>query len=98
MQRRTPRFGPVMYFALAGTFGTYLTFAAVQGEHGLFNRIQIEADTETLREERDRLARELAEIENRTHRLSDGYLDLDLLDEQARAVLGLARPNEIVLR
>ena len=98
MQRRTPRFGPVMYFALAGTFGTYLTFAAVQGEHGLFNRIQIEADTESLREERDRLARELAEIENRTHRLSDGYLDLDLLDEQARAVLGLARPDEIVLR
>lgn len=98
MQRRNPRFGPVMYFALAGTFGTYLTFAAVQGEHGLFNRIQIEADSEILRAERDRLARQLAEIENRTQRLSDGYLDLDLLDEQARAVLGLVRPDEIVLR
>ncbi len=98
MQRRNPRFGPVMYFALAGTFGTYLTFAVVQGEHGLFNRIQIEADSEILRAERDRLARQLAEIENRTQRLSDGYLDLDLLDEQARAVLGLVRPDEIVLR
>lgn len=98
MQRRHPRFGPVMYFALAGTFGSYLTFAAVQGEHGLFNRIQIEADTETLRAKRDLLARDLAEIENRTRRLSDSFLDLDLLDEQARAVLGVARPDEIILR
>ena len=98
MQRKHPRFGPVMYYALAGTFGSYLTFAAVQGEHGLFNRIQIEADSAALRVERDRLADELAEIENRTHRLSDAYLDLDLLDEQARAVLGLSRPDEIVLR
>ncbi len=98
MQRKTPRFGPVMYYALAGTFGTYLTFAAVQGEYGLFNRIQIEADTALLVAERDRLQRDLDEIENRTRRLSDDFVDLDLLDQQARAVLGLIRPDEIVLR
>ncbi|MCC6000433.1 MAG: septum formation initiator family protein [Pararhodobacter sp.] len=98
MQRKPPRFGPVMFYALAGTFGSYLTFAAVQGEYGLFNRIQIEADTAHLRTERDRLARDLAEIENRTRRLSDGYMDLDLLDQQARAVLGMIRPDEILLR
>jgi cell division protein FtsB len=98
MQRARPRFGPVMYFTLAGTFGTYLIFAAVQGEYGLFNRIQIEADAALLRAERDRLAAELVEIENRTHRLSDAFLDLDLLDEQARDVLGVIRPDEILLR
>lgn len=93
-----PRFGPVMYFAIALTFGSYLTFAAVQGEYGLFNRIQIEADASQLRVERDRLAEELAEIENRTRRLSDQYLDLELLDQQARDVLGLVRTDEVVLR
>ena len=98
MMQRRPRFGPVMYFTLAGTFGIYLVFAAVQGEYGLFNRIQIEADAALLRADRDRLAEELAEIENRTHRLSDAYLDLDLLDEQARDILGLIRPDEILLR
>jgi len=98
MQRKRPRFGPVMYYALAGTFGVYLTFAAVQGEYGMFNRIQIQADAELLRGERDRLAAELAEIENRTHRLSDGYLDLDLLDQQARDILGYVRADEVVLR
>jgi len=98
MQRKRPSFGPVMFYALAGTFGTYLTFAAVQGEYGLFNRIQIDADAAVLRAERDRLALELAEIENRTRRLSDAYLDLDLLDQQARDILGYVRPDEIVLR
>jgi cell division protein FtsB len=98
MQNRRPRFGPVMYLTLAGTFGTYLVFAAVQGEYGLFNRIQIEADTAQLRIERDLLATQLAEMENRTRRMSDDYLDLDLLDQQARDVLGLIRPDEILLR
>jgi cell division protein FtsB len=93
-----PRFGPVMFFAIIGTFGTYLTFAAVQGEYGLFRRIQIEADTVQLRAERDRLVAQLAEVENRTRRLSDTFLDLDLLDEQARERLGYLRPDEIVLR
>lgn len=98
MQRKRPSFGPMMFYALAGTFGTYLTFAAVQGEYGLFNRIQIDADAASLRLERDRLALALAEIENRTHRLSDGYLDLDLLDQQAREMLGYVRADEIILR
>jgi len=84
MSNLRPRFAPVMFFAIIGTFGTYLTFAAVQGEYGLFQRIQIEAETTQLRTERDRLRAQLAEVENRTERLSDTFLDLDLLDEQAR--------------
>ena len=98
MSSYRPRFGPVMFYAIMGTFGSYVAFAAVQGEYGLFNRIQIEADAAQLRAERDRLAAELAEIENRTHRLSEAFLDLDLLDQQARDILGLIRPDEILLR
>ena len=37
-------------------------------------------------------------LENLTQRLSDDYLDLDLLDEQARDVLGLVRANEMIIR
>ena len=37
-------------------------------------------------------------MENRTRRLSDQFLDLDLLDEQARDVLGYIRADEIVIR
>ena len=41
---------------------------------------------------------EVATLENKTKRLSDTYLDLDLLDSQARDVLGLIRSDEIVLQ
>ena len=44
-----------------------------------------------LEAERDALA-------NKTERLSRGEIDLDLLDEQARRVLGLGRPDEIIIR
>jgi cell division protein FtsB len=37
-------------------------------------------------------------IANKTLRLSAGSLDLDLLDEQARKVLGLGRPDELIIR
>ena len=48
--------------------------------------------------ERDKLALQLAQLKNLTHRLSDGYLDVDLLDEQVRDVLGYVRADEIVIR
>ena len=41
---------------------------------------------------------EVARMENLTKRLSDDYLDVDLLDEQARSILGVIRADEIVIR
>jgi cell division protein FtsB len=98
ISRKRPAWGGMLYFSLAFTLGTYFTFAAVQGDQGLFRRIQIEAETESLRAEHAALTAELAEMRNKTRRLSDDYLDLDLLDEQARSVLGLIRADEIVIR
>lgn len=86
------------YFALLVALGLYFTFASVQGDFGLFNRARIEAEAEDLRVERARLETEIAVLANKTRRLSDDFLDLDLLDEQARSVLGLVRPDEVVLR
>ena len=94
----TPTLGAAIYFTLASLLAGYFTFAAVQGNHGIFQRVQIEAELATTSETRDRLAVELAQIENRTRRLSDDFLDLDLLDERARDVLGMMRVDEIVLR
>lgn len=98
MTRTRLRFAPALYLTVAGVFGAYFAFAAVQGDSGMFRRIQIEAEITQLRQERDQLASQLAELENRTRRLSDTLLDLDLLDEQAREVLGYLRPDEVILR
>ena len=38
------------------------------------------------------------QLKNKTYRLSDGYLDLDLLDERVRKVLGMARVNDVIIR
>jgi cell division protein FtsB len=75
----------------------YFTFTAVQGTYGLFRRIQIEAEAERLTLELARLQAETGRMEILTRRLSDDYLDLDLLDERARDVLGYVRPDEIIL-
>jgi cell division protein FtsB len=98
MKRTSPAIGPLFYFGTAIVLGLYFTFAAVQGAFGLFNRVQVEAESAVLRAERDRLQLDLTEVTNRTRRLSDDFLDLDLLDERARDVLGLARPDEIIIR
>ncbi len=77
--------------------GAYFTFAAVQGDFGLFRRIQIEAERDTYQAELDTLRTETERFALLTHRLSDDYLDLDLLDEQARSTLGYMRADEVVL-
>ncbi|WP_095589859.1 FtsB family cell division protein [Actibacterium ureilyticum] len=96
--RTRPALGSVLFFALSLCLGTYFTFAAVQGDYGLFRRVQIEAEKKALLAEHAALRAQLDDMRNRTRRLSDDYLDLDLLDEQARSVLGLIRADEIVIR
>ncbi|MDZ4086712.1 MAG: septum formation initiator family protein [Tabrizicola sp.] len=91
-------FGGLVYLAFVGTLGVYFTFAAVQGDYGMFARVAIKAEAATLTAERDRLQADLAEMQNLTHRLSDDFLDLDLLDQQTRDVLGYMRSDEIAIR
>ena len=93
-----PAIGGMFYYVLAFTLGGYFMFAAVQGDYGIFRRVQISAEAQDLMAERDKLTTELAQIKNLTHRLSDSFLDLDLLDQQARDVLGYVRADEIVIR
>ncbi len=76
----------------------YFFLAAVQGQMGFFRYLQIEAQIEASTKELEGLQNERAKLENLTHRLSNDYLDLDLLDEQARKKLGLIRSDEIIIR
>jgi len=93
-----PAVGPLVFFAIAFALSLYFMFAAVQGDYGLFRRAEIMAEANTLRTQLAQVRADVAQMENLTRRLSDDYLDLDLLDEQARAVLGMVRTDEIVIR
>lgn len=96
--RKLPALGAVMFFGIAFMLGAYFTFASVQGDYGLFRRIQIEAEAEILRTDVARLTAGVSDLRNKTQRLSDEFLDVDLLDQQARDVLGLARGDEVIIR
>ncbi|MDA9989988.1 septum formation initiator family protein [Paracoccaceae bacterium] len=76
----------------------YFTFAAVQGDYGIFRRAEIISDAAKFKLELITLESEVARMENATHRMSDEFLDLDLLDQQARDVLGYIGNTEIVIR
>ena len=90
--------GAILFFAVAFLLASYFVFSAVQGEYGVFRRAEITALEHDLEARLTALDAEVAAMENRTRRLSDAYLDLDLLDERARKVLGLARADEVVIR
>lgn len=99
MNRKTsPALGVISYFCVIFALGLYFTFAAVQGDYGLFRRAEIQADADILRTQLIGLQAEVAAMENKTKRLSDTYLDLDLLDEQVRSMIGMARSDEIIIR
>lgn len=97
-RRSPPALGLLAFFAIAFSLGAYFTFAAVQGDYGLFRRAEVRAEAGALKDELSRLHAQVARMETLTARLSDDYLDLDLLDQQARDVLGLLRSDEIVVR
>lgn len=93
----TPSIGAFVFFSIAFALSAYFTFAAVQGDFGLFRRVEIQAEAEELRRDLALLQQDIGQMENKTRRLSDEFLDLDLLDQQARSVLGLLRADEIVI-
>jgi cell division protein FtsB len=95
-RRRSPGAGLILPVSLAG-FAFYFAFSAVQGEYGVLRRIELDAEREQLQAKLALLDAEAARMRDRALRLSDDYLDLDLLDERARSVLGVARTDEVVI-
>lgn len=85
--------GLIFVLALAN-FGWH----ALQGEYGALALIQFEADARALEAELADLRAERARLERLALGLSTERLDLDLLDERARAVLGRMRPDEVTPR
>lgn len=93
-----PVVGTTVYFAVSLLAILYFGFAAIRGDLGVIERLTISSQLEALSHERDRLSAEIAAMKNKTYRLSDSFLDLDLLDERTRDVLGYLRPDDLVLQ
>ena len=85
-------------FALAVmSLVAYFGYFAVYGSHGLVNWVRLQHEIEATQSELDRVRGERAALEHRVRLLRPESVDPDLLEEQARARLGLSGPDEVVI-
>lgn len=89
---------PFVICSICFLISLYFSFAAIQGELGVLKRLEAETQVVSLNKELSNLKIEMAHLKNKIARLSVDYLDLDLLDFRAREVLGLMRPEEIIIK
>lgn len=75
----------------------YLGFHAVSGDRGLYAWFKETRQLATLQEELHLVTAERESYERKIHYMSADSLDLDMLDEQARNVLGFADKDEIII-
>jgi cell division protein FtsB len=93
---RATFFSLALYF-LSGSIGTYFVWHAVNGERGLKTKDEYERKIAALTGELDGLKAEHALWSRRIAQLSGRVIDRDLLDEQARAILGRVHRNDLVV-
>ena len=87
----------ILTIGLTFLLSLYFSYSALNGQYGLFNKFRYQAQEVALLKKLDQIQVVNSELEKKVDRLSKDYLDLDLLDQQARKVLGLARSNEIII-
>ena len=84
---------PAFFLALVG----YFSWNATHGDHGL---VAFAARRKLLAQAQADLAQAGAQRDiwvRRVHGLQAGHIDADTLDEQARAMLNLSDPNDVVV-
>jgi len=93
--RRSARaaFGPVLGFCVVG----YFAYHSFEGERGLYSYLRLTEQVRIAREHRDDVRAERVVMERRVALLRADSLDPDMLDEQSRALLNYARPDEIII-
>ncbi|QKV18188.1 FtsB family cell division protein [Oricola thermophila] len=84
---------PVFTFCVLAYFGHH----ALTGKYGLASKREYERRIEVLKVELASLEERRQQLDKRTAMLRDGSLERDMIDEQARRLLGVTRANEIVI-
>ena len=87
-----------LIFIITGLLSVYFSYSALNGQYGLFNKFRHQAKEVALLRQLTDIQSKTTALEINVQRLSDDYLDLDLLDQQARKLLGLIRSNEIIIQ
>ena len=84
------RFTTPMFFAV-GIF--YLSFHSLSGDRGLYAWFKETHRLETLKADLDTSRSQRESLERKVKLMNSASLDLDMLDEQARRMLGGSKPD-----
>jgi cell division protein FtsB len=88
----------ILLFVSTSVLSLYFIYSALNGQYGLFNKFKYQSQELVLLNKLEEIKIQTSTLENKVQRLSDNYLDLDLLDQQARKILGVAKSNEIIIQ
>ena len=75
----------------------YFIIASFNGEFGISAKYHLLAKEKVLADELNTINKETKIIKNRIKRLSNTSLDLELLDQQARIILGMIGEEEVIV-
>ena len=96
-QKKKSKLGRLIVPAAATVFFAYFGYHAVHGEYGLNAKMHLEHRAMELKAKLADLVEEREAMEKRVSLLENATLERDMLDERARAMLNVARPDEIVI-
>lgn len=97
--RHRPAVGPRHFVVPIVTVAvlTYFGFHAFHGDYGLIAKARLETRAESLSAVLEDLRDERRLLDRRVTLLRPASLDPDMIDEQARRILNVAHPNEVVI-
>jgi len=88
---------PLLLYAVAGAALSYFGWAADHGNRGLKAKSAYMADIASLTKHLDALKAEHLALERRNVQLRPATIDKDLLEEEARIILGRVAKNDVVV-
>jgi len=75
----------------------YFAYHAINGNRGLIAWQKLKLEMVELQQELDTLRAERTRLEQRVSLMQPGNIDPDMLDQRAREILNLSRPDEITV-
>jgi cell division protein FtsB len=96
-QRRKTNWGRLVVPALAAVFLTYFGFNTYHGDLGIYSTEKLDRYEAKLQAQLDDLTRTHDTLDHRVKLLRDGSIEKDMLDEEARRQLNVARPDEVTI-
>jgi Septum formation initiator len=94
--RKRRAYGRLVVPLLSLACFAYFGFHAYHGTFGLESASNLEIRLQQLQAELEDVTKRRLELERRVMLMSDGSMEADMLDERARLMLNVARPNEVV--